>query len=139
MQSLKQGNSSRESRKSPTSQAVALKSSARVELIFSCQAHAQFAQNRAAMNKAELIETIQAALGADATKRAADEALEAVLSSIVKGVKKDKKVQIIGFGTFEVKQRAKRTGRNPKTGEAMEIPASKSVGFKPSAALKESL
>lgn len=91
------------------------------------------------MNKAELIETIQAALGPEATKRSADEALEAVLSSIVKGVKKDRKVQIVGFGTFEVKQRAKRTGRNPKTGEAMEIPASKSVGFKPSSSLKESL
>ena len=91
------------------------------------------------MNKAELIDSIQAALGKDATKRLAEEALDAVLSSIAKGVKKDKKVQIIGFGTFEVKKRAKRTGRNPKTGEAMEIPASKSVGFKASAALKGSL
>ena len=54
-------------------------------------------------------------------------------------MKKDKKVQIIGFGTFEVKKRAKRTGRNPKTGEAMEIPASKSVGFKPSSVLKGTL
>ncbi len=91
------------------------------------------------MNKTELIDTIQAALGKDATKRCADEALEAVLSSIVKGIKKDKKVQIIGFGTFEVKKRAKRTGRNPKTGETMEIAASKSVGFKPSSILKGGL
>ncbi len=91
------------------------------------------------MNKAELIESIQAALGNDATKRAADEALEAVLSSIAAGVKKDKKVQIIGFGTFEVKQRAARQGRNPKTGEAMKIAASKSVGFKPSSVLKNSI
>jgi DNA-binding protein HU-beta len=91
------------------------------------------------MNKAELIDSIQAALGKDATKRLAEEALDAVLSSIAKGVKKDTKVQIIGFGTFEVKKRAKRTGRNPKTGEAMEIPASKSVAFKASAALKGSL
>jgi DNA-binding protein HU-beta len=91
------------------------------------------------MNKAELIDAIQAALGKDATKRAADEALEAVLSSIAKGVKKDKKVQIIGFGTFEVKKRAARTGRNPKTGESMKIAASKSVGFKPSSVLKNSL
>ncbi len=89
------------------------------------------------MNKAELIETIQAALGPDATKRAADEALDAVLNSIIKGIQKDKKVQIIGFGTFEVKHRAARTGRNPKTGEAMQIEASTSVGFKPSSALKE--
>ena len=55
------------------------------------------------MNKAELIDSIQIALGKDATKRSADEALEAVLSSIANGVKKDAKVQIIGFGTFEVK------------------------------------
>jgi DNA-binding protein HU-beta len=96
-------------------------------------------RNVAAMNKAELIESIQVALGKDATKRAADEALEAVLSSIAKGVKKDNKVQIIGFGTFEVKKRAARQGRNPKTGEAMKIAASKSVGFKPSSVLKGSL
>jgi len=91
------------------------------------------------MNKAELIEAIQAALGPDATKRAADEALEAVLSSIIKGVKQDKKVQIIGFGTFEVKQRAARSGRNPKTGEAMQIAASTSVGFKPSSSFKDAV
>lgn len=91
------------------------------------------------MNKSELIDAIQAALGKDATKRAADEALEAVLSSIANGVKNDKKVQIVGFGTFEVKSRAARTGRNPKTGESMQIAASKSVSFKPSSALKGSL
>ena len=91
------------------------------------------------MNKAELIESIQAALGKEATKRSADEALEAVLSSIATGVKNDKKVQIVGFGTFEVKSRPARTGRNPKTGESMQIAASKSVSFKPSAALKGSL
>ena len=91
------------------------------------------------MNKAELIESIQSALGNDATKRSAEEALDAVLSSIANGVRKDSKVQIIGFGTFEVKHRAARTGRNPKTGESMQISASKSVGFKPSSALKGSL
>jgi DNA-binding protein HU-beta len=95
--------------------------------------------NVVAMNKAELIDAIQAALGKDATKRSADEALEAVLSSIAKGVKKDGKVQIIGFGTFEVKKRAARQGRNPKTGESMKIAASQSVGFKPSSVLKGSL
>ena len=95
--------------------------------------------NALAMNKAELVEAIQKSLGADATKRSAEEALDAVLSSIAKGVKKDKKVQIIGFGTFEVKKRAARMGRNPKTGEALKIAASKSVGFKPSSVLKGSL
>ena len=92
------------------------------------------------MNKAELIEAVQGALGPDATKRLAEDALTAVLNSIVSGIKgPDKKVQIIGFGTFEVKNRAARMGRNPKTGEAMQISASKSVGFKASAALKGSL
>jgi DNA-binding protein HU-beta len=91
------------------------------------------------MNKAELIDSIQSALGKDATKRAAEEALSAVLDSIVAGVKKDNKVQIVGFGTFEVKKRAARSGRNPKTGETMTIAASKSVGFKPAAALKASV
>ena len=90
------------------------------------------------MNKAELVDAVQAALGG-ATKKEADAALDAVLSSIVAGVKKDKKVQIIGFGTFEVKERAARMGRNPKTGEAMKIDKSVSVGFKPSSALKDSL
>jgi len=110
-----------------------------VQRVFSCQPHIRFAQTPAAMNKAELIDTIQAALGKEATKRCADEALDAVLNSIVKGVKKDKKVQIIGFGTFEVKKRAARIGRNPKTGESMKIAASKSVGFKPSSSFKGSL
>ena len=91
------------------------------------------------MNKAELIDAVQNALGGEATKRAAEDALSAVLDSIVAGIKSDGKVQIIGFGTFEVKNRAARMGRNPKTGEAMQIPASKSVGFKASAGLKGSL
>ena len=93
-----------------------------------------------AMNKAELIEAVQGAMGKDATKRAAEDALTAVLDSIVAGIKgPDEKVQIIGFGTFEVKKRAARMGRNPKTGEAMKIKASKSVKFSPSSALKEGL
>ncbi len=91
------------------------------------------------MNKAELIESVQNNLGQDATKRAAEDAVSAVLDAIATGVKKDQKVQVIGFGTFEVKSRAARMGRNPKTGEAMKIAASKSVGFKPSSTLKKSL
>ena len=91
------------------------------------------------MNKSELVETIQSAMGNDATKRCAEESLAAVLSSIAGGVKKDGKVQLIGFGTFEVKHRAARMGRNPKTGEAMQIKASKTVGFKCSSSLKGSL
>jgi DNA-binding protein HU-beta len=91
------------------------------------------------MNKAELIDSVHAALGKDATKRAAEDAVAAVLDCIANGVRTQGKVQIIGFGTFEIKNRAARMGRNPKTGEPMQIAASKSVGFKVSAALKNSL
>ena len=91
------------------------------------------------MNKSELVEAVQKSLGNEATKRCAEDALAAVLGSIAAGVKKDKKVQLIGFGTFAVKNRAARQGRNPKTGEAMQIKASKTVGFKCSSSLKGSL
>ena len=90
------------------------------------------------MNKAQLIELIQSKLGADTTKKHAEEALAAVLESIKEGVKESGKVQIIGFGTFEpTKTREARTGRNPKTGNTINIPASKTVAFKASSALKD--
>ena len=91
------------------------------------------------MNKSELVEAVQKSLGNEATKRCAEDALAAVLGSIASGVKKDGKVQLIGFGTFAVKNRAARQGRNPKTGEAMQIKASKTVSFKCSSSLKASL
>lgn len=91
------------------------------------------------MNKAELIEAVQAKLGGDATKKDATDALAAVLDSISQGVKADGSVQIIGFGTFKVSERAARTGRNPKTGETMQIAASKTIRFSPSSSLKGSL
>ncbi len=91
------------------------------------------------MNKGELIEAVQKALGEEASKKDAESALTAVLDSIANGVRGDGNVQIIGFGTFKKKNRAARMGRNPKTGEPMQIAASTSVGFTPSAALKKSL
>lgn len=91
------------------------------------------------MNKAELVEAVQNALGGETSKRAAQDAVDAVLESIAKGVKKDKVVQLIGFGTFKVSKRAARKGRNPKTGEPLKIAASKSVRFSPSSVLKGSL
>ena len=106
---------------------------------FSLYKTENFGQNSRAMNKAELVESVQKALGKETTKRLAEDAVAAVLTSIAKGVKKDKKVQLIGFGTFEVKSRAARMGRNPKTGESMKIKASKTVGFKCSSNLKASL
>lgn len=89
------------------------------------------------MNKAQLIELIQNKLGADTTKKHAEEALAAVLESIKEGVQESGKVQIIGFGTFATKTREARTCRNPKTGKAINIPASKTVAFKASSALKD--
>jgi DNA-binding protein HU-beta len=88
------------------------------------------------MNKAELIESVQKALGGETSKSAAKDAVETVLECIVKGVKKDKVVQLIGFGTFKVATRKARKGRNPKTGETITIKASKSVRFTPSSNLK---
>lgn len=91
------------------------------------------------MNKGELIDAVQKSLGDDATKKAAEEAVKAVLEAIATGVKKDGSVQLLGFGTFEVRKREARTGRNPKTGEPLKIAASKTIGFKPAAALKGAL
>jgi DNA-binding protein HU-beta len=90
------------------------------------------------MNKAQLIEAVQINLGGETSKRAAADALDAVLDAIAKGLKKGP-VQLIGFGTFKPVARKARTGRNPKTGAAMKIKASKTVRFVTSAALKKSL
>lgn len=87
------------------------------------------------MNKTQLVDCIQAKLGTDATKKSAETALKAVLDAISESVKKDK-VQLVGFGTFEMKTRAARTGRNPQTGEEMPIPASSTLAFKPSSTFK---
>lgn len=91
------------------------------------------------MNKAELIEAVQKVLGGETSKRAAGEAVDAVIDCIAKGVAKTKSVQLIGFGTFKTVERKARTGRNPKTGQPMKIKASKSVRFAASAALKKTL
>ena len=89
------------------------------------------------MNKQDLIDAILAnkEAGID-SKAAAGRAVDAVLDGIAAGIKKDGNVQLIGFGTFAVKTRAARTGRNPQTGATIKIKASKTVGFKAGAALK---
>jgi len=88
-------------------------------------------------NKQDLIATIQANKEAGLeTKASAERAVNAVIDAIEDGLKKDGLVQLIGFGTFQVKERSARTGRNPKTGEAIKIKATKTVGFKAGAALK---
>jgi nucleoid DNA-binding protein len=91
------------------------------------------------MNKAELTESVLKNLGKDASKKSAATAIDAVLDAIAAGVRKDKIVQLIGFGTFKVTNRAARKGRNPKTGEPIKIKASKGVRFAASSALKARL
>ncbi|SMP55617.1 HU family DNA-binding protein [Fibrobacter sp. UWB10] len=89
------------------------------------------------MNKQDLIDAILANKEAGIeSKAAAGRAVDAVLDGIAAGLKKDASVQLIGFGTFSVKTRAARTGRNPQTGATIKIKASKTVSFKAGAALK---
>ena len=89
------------------------------------------------MNKSELVEAV--AKKADITKAAAQEALEAVIESISKALKKGDEVRLVGFGTFSVAKRAASTGRNPRTGEAIKIPASKQPKFKAGKELKDTV
>ena len=89
------------------------------------------------MNKGELIEAVASELGT--SKAAASRSIDAVINCITSGIKQDETVTIVGFGTFARKERAARTGRNPSTGEPMEIKASTTVGFKASQHLKENV
>lgn len=88
------------------------------------------------MNKTQLVDCIQAKLGEGATKKCAEAALAAVLGAITDAVKADEKVQLVGFGSFEMKTRAARTGRDPRTGKELKIAASKTLAFKPSSTFK---
>jgi nucleoid DNA-binding protein len=91
------------------------------------------------MNKAQLVDVVQKELGKEFSKAAAERSLDAVLRSIRRGVQTGGSVQIVGFGTFRVSKRAARMGRNPKTGESIQIKASKTVRFSAGQGLKESL
>ena len=89
------------------------------------------------MNKAELINAV--AEKADLSKKDAELAIGATIDVITAALKKGDKVQLVGFGSFEVKKRAARTGRNPKTKEPITIPASKVPVFKAGKALKDTV
>jgi DNA-binding protein HU-beta len=89
------------------------------------------------MNKTDLINAV--AESAELSKKDAENAIKAVLQNIEETLAKGDKVQLIGFGNFEVRERSARKGRNPQTGEEMEIPASKQPAFKPGKALKDSV
>ena len=88
-------------------------------------------------NKAELVDNVAKVTGL--TKKDATAAVDAVFSSIQENLAKGEKVQLIGFGTFEVRNRAARKGRNPQTGKEIEIAASKVPAFKPGKALKDAV
>ena len=89
------------------------------------------------MNRAELVELI--ADKAEVTKSAADRALVALIDAITASLKKDEPVVLVNFGTFVVRQRAARKGRNPQTGQEINIGAAKVVGFKAGKALKDAV
>ena len=89
------------------------------------------------MNKAELIEVI--AKDAKLSKAAAQAALDATIAAVVKAVTKGDSVSLVGFGSFSSGKRAARTGRNPQTGEAIKIPAAKTVKFSAGKAFKDSV
>lgn len=89
------------------------------------------------MNKTELVDAIAAA--ADITKAEASKAIDAFCDSITEALVKGDKITLIGFGTFETRERAARTGRNPRTGKALEIAASTTPAFKAGKKLKDAV
>ena len=89
------------------------------------------------MNKCELIEHI--ATKADISKAAAGRALDSIIGAVKTTLKKNSTVTLVGFGTFSVAKRAARTGRNPRTGEAIKIKSAKVPKFKPGKALKDAV
>ncbi len=89
------------------------------------------------MNKAEIAEAVQGVLGG--TKAAADQAVEMMVDTIVKSLKKGEEVSIAGLGIFTVKQRKARQARNPRTGALVNVPAMKVPKFRAAKALKEAV
>ncbi|WP_339337800.1 HU family DNA-binding protein [uncultured Oceanicoccus sp.] len=89
------------------------------------------------MNKSELIEAVSAS--ADLPKAAAGRALDAMVEAVTEALKANDQVVLVGFGTFSVKDRAARTGRNPQTGAEIQIKAAKVPGFKAGKALKDAV
>jgi len=89
------------------------------------------------MKKNELVDAV--ATKSELTKQDSKKAVDALLETISHTLAKGEKIQLVGFGTFEIRERAERTGRNPQTGEEMTIPATKIPAFKPGKELKEAV
>lgn len=92
---------------------------------------------RPIMNKAELVDEVRKLLGSDTSNAAAERAVDAVLSAVGRGLRRDKEVQLVGFGAFAIATRAARRGFNPHTKQPMKIRAMKTVRFKAGHALRE--
>jgi len=89
------------------------------------------------MNKSELVKSV--AEKADLSRKDATDAVDAVFSAITEALSKDEKVQLVGFGSFEVRSRAERKGRNPQTGDEIKIPATLIPAFRPGKTLKDAI
>ena len=89
------------------------------------------------MNKSELVKSV--AEKADLSRKDATDAVDAVFSAITEALSKDEKVQVVGFGSFEVRSRAERKGRNPQTGDEIKIPATLIPAFRPGKTLKDAI
>ena len=89
------------------------------------------------MNKSQLIDKIAA--GADISKAAAGRSLDAFIDAVTEALKEGDSVALVGFGTFAVRERAARSGRNPQTGETIQIASAKIPSFKPGKALEDSV
>ncbi|GKX54039.1 DNA-binding protein HU-beta [Leminorella grimontii] len=89
------------------------------------------------MNKSQLIERIAA--GADISKAAAGRSLDAIIDAVTDALKNGDQVSLVGFGSFVVRERAARTGRNPQTGKEIKIAAAKVPAFRPGKALKDAV
>ncbi|MEK6562813.1 MAG: HU family DNA-binding protein [Candidatus Binatota bacterium] len=89
------------------------------------------------MTKGDLINAV--AKGVKLSKRAAGDAVDATFQALARAIKKDKRFQVPGFGTFTVRSRKARKGRNPQTGAEINIKASRTVGFKPAPTMKKGL
>ncbi|OXS71312.1 DNA-binding protein [Priestia endophytica] len=99
--------------------------------------HYPFWEEVNSVNKTDLINAVAEA--SELSKKDATKAVDAVFDTILDALKEGDKVQLIGFGNFEVRERAARKGRNPQTGDEIEIPASKVPAFKPGKALKDAV
>jgi DNA-binding protein HU-beta len=92
------------------------------------------------MTKAEFIDhVVKSSKGSEINKKAAGELIDGIFDAVGEAIKKDQRFSYPGFGTFVVKERAARKGRNPRTGDPIDIEASKTISFKPAPTLKQNL